>query len=103
MRNSAAMTRRWRIGAFGSAGLLVLAGVVCAAAVGGGTGQTLALALIGTGLVAASSFVFLEVGLSEDRERARERDARTRQEDRRPRLVKRAKLERSRGHRRRLG
>ena len=33
------------------------------------------MVLIGLGLVAATSLVFLEVGLSEDRERARERKA----------------------------
>ena len=102
------MTKRSRIVAFGSTGLLLVAGALCAAAVGGETGEVLAMVLIGLGLVAATSLVFLEVGLSEDRERARERKAQ------RPAGVGRAprqgpsgrparrRLERSRGERRRL-
>lgn len=65
------MSKSGRIGWFGSSAALVLAGVVCAIAIGGGTGQVLALVLIGVGLVVAVSLAFLEVGLSEDRERAR--------------------------------
>jgi hypothetical protein len=102
MRKDEAMTRRARFGAFGSAGLLVLAGAVCAVVIGGDTGQLLALALIGLGLVALTSLVFLEVGLSEDRERARDLDAKARRRARRLRRDGRAKLERSRGQRRRL-
>jgi hypothetical protein len=67
------MTTRQRIAWFGSAGALIVAGTASAAVVGGGTGQVLALALIGIGLVLATSLVFLEVGLSEDHERARAR------------------------------
>ncbi len=95
------MTRRARTAAFGSAGALVVTGAVCAALIGGATGQILAIALIGLGLVAATSLVFLEIGLSEDRERAQEleRSARKRKAPSRP---KRIKLERSRGHRRSL-
>ncbi len=52
--------------------LLVVAGAVCAAAIGGGLGDGLALVLIGLGAVEATSLVFLEVGLSEDRERESE-------------------------------
>jgi hypothetical protein len=52
--------------------VLVVAGVISAIVVDGGFGQVLALVLIGLGLVAATSLVFFEVGLSEDRERARE-------------------------------
>ncbi|MBV8990981.1 MAG: hypothetical protein JO372_20700 [Solirubrobacterales bacterium] len=102
------MSKRSRLLAFGSAGALVLVGVVCGVVVGGGTGQVLALVLIGLGLVAATSLVFLEVGLSEDRERARE-DRRRRASDRKakgPRAAEkpshRSRFERSRGHRRRL-
>lgn len=94
------MTARSRILSFGSAGVAVLAGVLCAVFVGGGLGQMLALVLIGLGFVLATGLVFLEVGLSEDRELARERPAK-----RSPRRTPapRPKLERSRGHRRRLG
>lgn len=93
------MTTRSRIAAFGSAGALVVAGAVCGAAIGGGTGQILALVLIGVGLVAATSLIFLEVGLSEDRERAREQKRAKRRTISRK---DRPKLARSRGHRRRI-
>jgi hypothetical protein len=103
------VSKRSRVLAFGSAGLLVVAGVVCAAVVGGGTGGALAMVLIGLGLVAATSLVFLEVGLSEDRERARERRQRARSAPGargRPQGLlgrrDRPRFERSLGHRRRL-
>jgi hypothetical protein len=64
---------RSRVLAYGAAGLLVVAGIVCAAAVPGETGQVLAAVLIGSGLVGFVGLVFLEVGLSEDHERERER------------------------------
>src|SRR5947209_16595826 len=66
------MSRRSRIVGFGSAVLLVVAGVVCAAVIAPGLGEALALVLISLGLILAVSLVFLEFGLSEDRERARE-------------------------------
>ncbi len=96
------MTRRMRIAAFGSAGVLVAAGAVSAAVIGGGTGQILALVLIGVGLVALTSLLFLEVGLSEDRERAREVLSGSRKASRRLKRREHPTLERSRGHRRRL-
>jgi hypothetical protein len=65
------MAPRWRVATFGVAAALVLAGVLCAAAVGGVTGDVLAMALTGSGLLAAVSLAFLEVGLSEDRDRDR--------------------------------
>jgi len=74
------MTKRGRIVGYGTAALLVVAGGVSAAVAGGGLGQALALVLIGLGLVLAVSLVFFEVGLSEDRERAREREATRRRE-----------------------
>jgi hypothetical protein len=52
--------------------ILVVAGTVCAAVVGGVLGQILTMALIGSGLVILTGLVFMEVGLSEDRERERE-------------------------------
>jgi hypothetical protein len=66
---------------------------------GGETGQLLGLALIGTGAVLATGLVFLEVGSSEDRERAREAalSERTGRQ-----LRPRPRLGQSRGHRRRL-
>ncbi|MGA2927361.1 MAG: hypothetical protein ABSG43_15460 [Solirubrobacteraceae bacterium] len=99
------MNRRSRIAAFGSAGSLVLAGAVCAAVIGGGLGEILALVLIGLGFVAATSLVFLEVGISEDRERAREQArlrARSQRPSRRGRRD-RPQLDRMRGRPRRLG
>jgi hypothetical protein len=63
---------RARVLAFGSAAALVVAGSICAALVGGQTGEVLAIGLITLGLGAALLLVFLEVGLSEERELARE-------------------------------
>ena len=70
------MTPRSRVLAYGAAAALVVAGVLCAALVGGTTGGVLSIILIGCGLVGAVALVFLEVGLSEDRDR--------RDHDRRP-------------------
>jgi hypothetical protein len=67
---------RSRILGFGSAALLVAAGVVCVVTLGGGTDDDLVgLILISLGVVEATSLVFLEVGFSEDHERAREEAA----------------------------
>jgi hypothetical protein len=66
------VSSRARILAFGMAGLLVVAGGACAAFVHGLTGQLLTIVLISLGLGGAVLLLFLEVGLSEDRERARE-------------------------------
>ena len=97
---------------YGSAGLLVVVGGVCAVAFSGGVGQVLALVLIGLGFVLAVSLVFLEVGLSEDRERAREDEARAQRErDRQGRALEgepsrparpRSRLDRMRGRSRKL-
>ena len=70
------MTTRTRIVAYGLTGLLVVAGAVCAALFSSETGQLVGFSLIGVGLILATGLVFLEVGLSEDRERAREQQAR---------------------------
>jgi hypothetical protein len=92
------MSRRSRIVGFGSAALLVLAGAVCALAIGGALGATLALVLISLGCVAAVSLVFAEVGFSEDRERAREAERAARRSARPPPH----RLDRMRGRPRRL-
>jgi hypothetical protein len=95
------MTKRARILVFTPCAVAVVAGAVCGALVGGTTGELLAFVLIGLGLVAATSLVFLEVGLSEDRERERRRRlAQARGESRR-RLTP-SPLGRARDHRRRL-
>jgi hypothetical protein len=75
-----AVAPRQRVLAFGSAATLVVSGSLCAVLVGGLTGEVLAIALITVGLGAAVLLMFLEVGLSEERELARE-------EKRRPRRV----------------
>ena len=63
---------RTRLLAFGSAGALVIAGAICAAVVPERIGQLLTLVLMSLGFGGAVLLVFLEVGLSEDRERARD-------------------------------
>jgi membrane protein implicated in regulation of membrane protease activity len=96
------MSKRSRVIWFGSAAALVLAGIVAAIGFGGTFGQVLAFVLISLGLVLATALVFFEVGLSEDRERAREEAARG--EGERPRRSRpHLRLERRRGRRRRLG
>jgi hypothetical protein len=67
---------RARILAFGAAALLVIAGVLCAGLVSGLTGDVLAIALISAGLGGALLLMFLDVGLSEDRQRARDEERR---------------------------
>jgi hypothetical protein len=73
-----AVAHRPRVLAFGSAAALVVAGSVCAALVSGLTGEVLAIALITLGLGAVVLLIFLEVGLSEERELAREEKRRQR-------------------------
>jgi hypothetical protein len=70
------LSRRSRIVGFGSAGLLVIAGIACAFAFSGGLGQNLAFGLVALGLVEGTALVFYEVGLTEDHARAREERAR---------------------------
>jgi hypothetical protein len=65
------LTRRSRIVAYGGAAALTASGVLCAVLVQGGAGPVVAMTLVGLGLIALVSLVFLEVGLSEDRDRAR--------------------------------
>ena len=78
---------RARVLSFGSAAALVVAGAICAALIGGSTGDALAIALITLGLGAALLLIFLEVGLSEERDLAREEERRRqRSADRQRRL-----------------
>ena len=58
----------------------MLVGGVCAALVGGMAGELIAMAMIGSGLVILTGLVFMEVGLSEDRDRAREDRGRARED-----------------------
>lgn len=73
------MATRSRIVAYGTAGMLVLAGVVCALLVSGVTGQVLTIVLLSLGLGGLVLLVFLEIGLSEERDLAREHDRRQRE------------------------
>ena len=66
------MTPPVRVVAFGTAALLVVAGAVCAALLGGVAGEVLAIAFITLGLGGALLLLFLEVGMSEDQARAHE-------------------------------
>jgi hypothetical protein len=66
------MGLRTRLLAFGSAGALVIAGAICAAVMPDPISQLLTIVLMSLGFGGAVLLVFLEVGLSEDRERARE-------------------------------
>ena len=63
------MARRTRIWAYGGCGALVVAGVLCSAIIGGLTGDVLLIGLAMLGLGGILLLLFLEVGLSEDRER----------------------------------
>jgi hypothetical protein len=66
------MTSRARLLAYGSAGLLALAGALCFVLIDGIVGQALGIAGIALGLGAIVLLLFFEVGLSEDQARARE-------------------------------
>jgi hypothetical protein len=79
------VTPRWRALSFGSAAALVVAGPTCAAVLGGRTGHAVAIALITLGLGAVVLLLFLEVGLSEEKELAREEKRRQRASEGSPR------------------
>jgi hypothetical protein len=72
------VARRSRIIGYGGSLLLVVLGSLLAALRSDTLALACAVALVSIGLVAATSLVFYEVGLSEDRERARETAARRR-------------------------
>jgi hypothetical protein len=57
---------------FGLAGALVIAGGACAALVGGIAGEVLTIVLISAGLVGGLLLVFLDIGLAEEHDLARE-------------------------------
>jgi hypothetical protein len=67
------MSRRMRVLSFGSAVALIVAGVVVDGAITGIGAEAVAIALMSLGGIGVVALLFLEVGLSEDRERARER------------------------------
>ena len=72
------MAPRARTAAFSLAALFVLAGAACAALVNGVAGEILTIVLISAGLAGALLLVFLEIGLGEERENAREEERRRR-------------------------
>jgi hypothetical protein len=65
---------------FGSAAALVIAGGACAALVGGVTGEVLTIVLMSAGLAGGLLLVFLEIGLGEERELARDEERRRKRE-----------------------
>jgi ABC-type proline/glycine betaine transport system permease subunit len=86
------MAPRSRLWAFGTAGVFVLAGGLCAALVGGLTGEVLTIVLISGGLSAALLLVFLDIGLGEERELEVEERRRMRRDLRSLELRRRRKL-----------
>lgn len=88
------VTRRARIVAFGCAAVLVLAGGMCAAFVAGVTGEVLTIVLVSAGLAGGLLLIFLEIGLDEERDIAREQASRSERERRSPSLRRRSWLRR---------
>jgi hypothetical protein len=66
------VTRRNRLLSFGGSVLLLVLAAIAGPVLGGITGEAVAIALACVGGIAIVSLVFLEIGLSEDRERARD-------------------------------
>ena len=69
------MSSRNRVLAFGGSALAIVAGAVVSLTTGGTAAEAVALSLMSLGGIGLVSFAFLEVGLSEDHERERERTA----------------------------
>jgi hypothetical protein len=70
------VSRRARTWSYGSVGVVMVIGVLCRVMVGGFVGEIIALTLLSLGAGAIVVLVFIEVGLSEDRARAKEERAR---------------------------
>jgi hypothetical protein len=85
---------RTRIIAFGTAGVLVIAGLLANLVIGGLTGQVLEIAGLLIGLGGALLLIFLEVGLSEDHAREREEELRRAQAAQRTEARRRPRLPR---------
>jgi hypothetical protein len=79
------VTTRQRVLAYGSAAVAVVAGSIVGALVDGRTAGAIAIALVTLGLGAVVLLLFYEVGLSEEREVAREQRRRERATDARSR------------------
>jgi hypothetical protein len=78
------MSRRGRLLAYGTAAALVVAGGLCAALVDSEFGQLLTIGLLSIGIGGVVLLVFFEIGLSEDRERARARERKRRRAPKHP-------------------
>ena len=70
------MAPRSRVLAFGSAAALVVAGSICFVVIDGVIGELVAIALVTLGLGAVVLLAFLEVGLSEEQDLARDEQRR---------------------------
>jgi hypothetical protein len=70
------MKPRTRLLSYGGAALVIVLGVIADPVLGGITGEAVLIALVSLGAIAIVSLIFLEVGLSEDRERAGEQPGR---------------------------
>lgn len=88
------MAPRTRLYTFGSAAVLVIAGAIVWPVVGGLTGQVLAIAFWLLGFGGALLLLFLEVGLSEDRELEREDAVRRAREAKREEARRRLRMPR---------
>ncbi|HEV7162102.1 MAG TPA: hypothetical protein VGN25_02500 [Solirubrobacteraceae bacterium] len=86
------MARRGRIVAFAAAAALVVAGGVCAAVVEGLTGEVLTIVLMSLGLAGGLLLIFLDIGLGEERDLAREAATRRKRELRRLDVLRRPRL-----------
>src|ERR1700759_1223580 len=62
-----------RVLRYGIAIVVVVIGILCGAIIPGTLGGTICTAIVGVGLVAVVCLVFYDVGLTEDRDRARQR------------------------------
>jgi hypothetical protein len=67
------VSRQTRVIRYGASIAVALVGVACGALIPGTAGGTAATVLVGIGLVGVVSLLFYEVGLTEDRDRERER------------------------------
>ena len=88
------MSGRARIVLFGSAAVLVIAGGVCAAVGGGLTGEVLTIVLISGGLTGGLLLLFLDIGLGEESDLARDEARRRKRELRALELTSRRRLPR---------
>jgi hypothetical protein len=74
------MALRSRIIVLGAVGVVVIAGILCAILVTGIEGEILTIALLSLGLAGAVLLVFLEIGLGEERDLAKQQERRVARE-----------------------